>query len=188
MLRKVASKVAWVGRTASMVFGLALIMALLFGVASMAFARDGEPFLLGVRNVASNVSTLVRQDPGPALSLQVDSGAPLKVNSESKVTNLNADKLDNYSLNSFYELFMSRDTYRNESDAPVAGTQLGDGTYNLSESCETGDVLLSGGPANIDAETDLLESFPSGNNSWTVRVNKNGQTDDFSVVVLCAWQ
>ncbi len=41
MLRKVASKVAWVGRTASMVFGLALLLALVFGVASMALAGTG---------------------------------------------------------------------------------------------------------------------------------------------------
>jgi hypothetical protein len=31
MLRKVTSKVAWVGRTASMVFGLALVLALISG-------------------------------------------------------------------------------------------------------------------------------------------------------------
>ena len=61
MIRTVASKVAWVGRTASMVFGLALVLALLFGVASMAFARDGQSFLLGARNVASSVSTLVKR-------------------------------------------------------------------------------------------------------------------------------
>ena len=35
MLRNTASKVAWVGRTASMVFGLALVMALVFGAVSV---------------------------------------------------------------------------------------------------------------------------------------------------------
>jgi hypothetical protein len=63
-------------------------------VASMAFARDGQSFILGQRNVAQSLSTLVRQEAGPALSLKVDSGAPLAVNSESRVDNLNADKLD----------------------------------------------------------------------------------------------
>src|SRR5215213_8124849 len=97
MLRKVASKVAWAGRAASMVFGLALILALLFGVASMAFARDGQSFLLGARNVASSVSTLVNSGTGPALSLQVDSGPPLAVNKQARVVNLNADKVDGFS-------------------------------------------------------------------------------------------
>lgn len=56
--------------------------------------------------------------------------------------------------------------------------------------CCPGDVLLSGGLANIAATTTLLESFPtpSGTDSWTARVDKNGQTDNFSVVVLCAKQ
>jgi hypothetical protein len=101
MLRIVASKIAWAGRTASMVFGLALIVTLLFGVTSMAFARDGGSFLLGARNVAQSVSTLVKQGAGPALSLQVDSGSPLAVNSSTKVANLNADKLDGKNSSGF---------------------------------------------------------------------------------------
>jgi hypothetical protein len=48
MLRTTASKVAWVGRTASMVFGLALVLALVLGVATMALAAvPGDPFKLG---------------------------------------------------------------------------------------------------------------------------------------------
>lgn len=85
--------------------------------------------------------------------------------------------------------FISSDTYKNES--PVeAGTTIGDGTQVASASCNPGDILLAGGPANIAATTTLLESFPSpgSTNSWSVRVNKNGQTDNFNVVVLCAKQ
>ena len=41
MIRSAASKVAWVGRTASMVFGLALVLALVLGVASMALGDNG---------------------------------------------------------------------------------------------------------------------------------------------------
>ena len=57
----------------------------------------------------------------------------------------------------------------------------------LSKACNPGDVLLSGGPANIAATTDMVESFPSPGttNSWTARVDKNAQTDNFSVVILC---
>jgi hypothetical protein len=82
--------------------------------------------------------------------------------------------------------FLSSSVYKNES-AVAAGTTLGDGTEVLDASCNPGDVLLSGGPANIRSTTTLLESFPSpgSTNSWTARVNKNGQTDNFSVVVLC---
>lgn len=85
--------------------------------------------------------------------------------------------------------FTSSDIYKNES-AVEAGQTLGDNTQVISEACNPGDILLSGGPANIAATTTLLESFPSpgATNSWTARVNKNAQTDNFSVVVLCAKQ
>jgi hypothetical protein len=58
MLRSVESKVAWVGRTASAVFGLALILALMFGVASMAFGANGNPWILGQGNVATAITKL----------------------------------------------------------------------------------------------------------------------------------
>jgi hypothetical protein len=88
-------KAAWVGRTASTVFGLALVLALIFGVATTALGTDGNPFLLGKKNIASAVSTLVNEGPGPALHLVVQAGQPpLKVNSSAKVIGLNADEVD----------------------------------------------------------------------------------------------
>ena len=85
--------------------------------------------------------------------------------------------------------FTSSSIYKNES-AVAAGQTLGDGTQVMAEACNPGDILLSGGPANINATTTLLESFPSpgSTNSWSVRVNKNGNADNFSVVILCADQ
>ena len=95
MLRSAARKVTWVGRATVFLVGIAVILALLFGESSMAFARDGEFLLLGERNVAQSLSTLVNQGTGPALSLEVGSGPPMKVNSSKKVAKLNADQLDN---------------------------------------------------------------------------------------------
>jgi len=85
--------------------------------------------------------------------------------------------------------FVGSTIYKAES-AVGAGTTLGDGTFVLAEACNPGDILLSGGPANIAATSTLLESFPSpgSTNSWSARINKNAQTDNFSVVVLCAHQ
>ena len=82
--------------------------------------------------------------------------------------------------------FLSNNVYKAES-AIGPGQALGDGTFVLSQACNPGDVLLSGGPANIAATTDMVESFPSPGttNSWTARVDKNAQTDNFSVVILC---
>jgi len=104
MLRKVASSVAWVGRTASMVFGLALILALMVGAATAAFGANGDFFKVGRSNIASAVSTLTKNGAGPALSLKVDSGPPLAVDSTGKVAKLNADRLDNLDSTRFVEV------------------------------------------------------------------------------------
>jgi hypothetical protein len=82
--------------------------------------------------------------------------------------------------------FLSSSVYKAES-AVGPGTQIGDGTFVMAEACNPGDVLLSGGPANVNATSTMLESFPSpgSTNSWSARINKNAQTDNFSVVVLC---
>ena len=68
-----------------------------------------------------------------------------------------------------------------------AGTSLGDGTFTKSKACNAGDLLLSGGPASVNPASTVIESFPTpaSTTSWTVRINKNGAGDDFTVVILC---
>ncbi len=106
MLRSTAIKIAWVGRTASMVFGLALVLALVVGVASTALGANGQNFILGkLNNAATSVTGLVGNVNGAAmkvsnpnagaddtaLSLSVQAGeAPMRVNSGVRVANLNA--------------------------------------------------------------------------------------------------
>lgn len=109
MVKSALGKAAWVGRTASMAFGLALVMALLFGATSVGLAASGQPFLLGkAKNAATRVTGLVgnvaggpalkvtNPSGGPAVGLQANAGqAPLTVNPESgTATNLSADELD----------------------------------------------------------------------------------------------
>jgi hypothetical protein len=106
MLRSVVGKAMWLGRTASAVFGLALVLALVFGVAAVALGATGGNFLLGKVNTAGATSKLtssvagatlqlLNNGTGTALNLVVPSGkAPMTVNSSKKVANLNADELD----------------------------------------------------------------------------------------------
>jgi hypothetical protein len=110
MLRSAARKVLWVGRTASTVFGLALVLALIFGAATVALGATGGNFILGKDNSAGATTRLTSAVAGPvlnlvnrgtssaatALNLSVPAGrAPLTVNSSAgKATNLNVDKLD----------------------------------------------------------------------------------------------
>jgi hypothetical protein len=80
-----------------------------------------------------------------------------------------------------------RGTVVQKESAVAAGTDLGDGTASQIISCDPGDILLTGGPANLSATSDMVESFPSVGppNSLKVRVNKHGVADNFSVVILC---
>src|SRR5215210_6697153 len=111
MLVSAAKKVAWMARTTTTLVGLAIMLALVFGVATTALAGTGigARFDLGKTNTVNQVSKLVGSVAGPsllidnnstnaaatALDLQVEAGkAPMKVNSAAKVANLNADELD----------------------------------------------------------------------------------------------
>jgi len=94
MLRSAVSKVMWVGRATVFLVGLSVIAGSVLGEASVAIGADGQPFIIGQLNKAQSTSTLDKSGAGPALDLQVDSGAPLAVNSTAKVPKLNADRLD----------------------------------------------------------------------------------------------
>ena len=131
MIKSTASKVMWVGRATVFLVGLAVILALVFGIASRALGANGGGFILGkAANTATKVtglvgkvatgSALVVKNPsgGSALDLSVGDPtadpstktvAPMKVNSQKVVTNLNADKLDGLDSTQFMRDCMLRD-------------------------------------------------------------------------------
>lgn len=84
--------------------------------------------------------------------------------------------------------FTSSSIYKKES-AVEAGTLFEVETHYIDEACNSGDVLLTGGPANVSKTSTMLESFPTPGltNSWRVRL-KTPAPDNFNVVVLCAKQ
>lgn len=101
-LRRYGERVLKLGTATAFLGGLSVILALVFGVATTAMGANGNPFLLGKKNVASAISTLVKKATGPALKLQVGAGQPpLAVNSQARVANLNADKLDGKDFSAF---------------------------------------------------------------------------------------
>ena len=119
MGKTVFGKVMWVGRATVFVVGLAVILALVFGVAVTALAGTGvgAPFNLGKINSVNAISTLsgsvgngpmLRLDnnsatgSAAALNLQVEPDKqPMYVNSQTKVGNLNSDLLDGQDASSF---------------------------------------------------------------------------------------
>jgi hypothetical protein len=129
MLRSAASKVIWVGRATVFLVGLAVILALLFGVASVALGTDGDFFKVGRSNLADSVSRLSKSGTGPALDLRVDSGAPLAVNRQTRVANLNADQLDGKDQSAFADVseLDSATVISRWSALPTQGTYTSEG-------------------------------------------------------------
>jgi hypothetical protein len=119
MIRGALSKVMWVGKATVFLVGLAVILALVFGVAFTALGANGQNFILGSLNnrataitkltgtvggPALRVSNPTADDGSTALDLEVASGmAPMNVNSSTKVTTLNADLLDGKNSTAFVQ-------------------------------------------------------------------------------------
>lgn len=203
MLRHVVDKVMWAGRATALMVGLSVIVAVVLGVATATLAGTGvgAAFNLGKLNTVNRISQLVGSAEGAmlrvdnnsaganatALNLRVEPGrAPMKVNSSTQIANLNADMIDSKDSSAF----MASSTYMLGQGQERPGLQLGDGTKVLRQSCLPGDRLLSGGPASVNANSDLLDSFASDVSSWQARINDSAVPggDNFTVVVLCADQ
>jgi hypothetical protein len=129
------------------VVGLAVILALTVGLASTALAGTGvgARFQLGQTNTVNAVTKLVGSVAGPslqidnnstnaaatALDLQVEAGkAPMKVNSGTKVTNLNADEVDGVDMPLSGETFVDPPSVAAhscvQSSATIPGKQASD--------------------------------------------------------------
>lgn len=160
---------------------------------------------LAALNNSLGASTIRAQNNGngPALGLFVNANIPpMVVNSPARVTNLHADLLDGQDASAFLPVNATAVDSRmlggipsngyvggilsKAESAVESGTALSDGTHVLGVSCPDGSLLLSGGPANINSTSTVLESFPSTISTWAVRIQKNGFADNFSVVALCA--
>ena len=73
-MRNAASKVMWVGRATVFMVGLAVMLALVLGVATTALASiPGDPFRLGQTNGIDAMSTLVGNVAGTMLRVDNNS-------------------------------------------------------------------------------------------------------------------
>jgi hypothetical protein len=183
MLRNVVSKVLWMGRAASTVFGLAIMLALVVGAASAAFGDDGDFFKVGRSNLADSVSRLTKSGAGPALDLRVESGAPLAVNRQAKVDNLNADKLDGKDARAL----MPAQTYVVDETVEMSSNTTG--TVRVVF-CDDGDAAISGGFSGLGPQTEVTTSYRKmyvGSLTWWVSARKPvGPEDTWIAQAVCA--
>ena len=227
LAKKIASGALWVGRGTATVMGLAVILALSVGLASTALAGTGigARFHLGKTNTVDFVSTFAGSFSGPmlridndlpdnprfinstALDLQVEPGnPPMTVNSSEKVTNLNADQLDNRDSSQFLTVFdKAADSDRldgKDSAAFFTGKTYvvqkeilgpgGEQEVDIVVKCDQGDVVLGGGGEvfTIVNDNDLLASSPLspvGGSGWFVTFRDNGiNSESFMARAICA--
>ena len=196
MTKTIFEKVMFVGRATTFVADLAVMVALTAGLASTALAGTGvgARFDLGKVNRVNAVTRLVGSVAGPslqidnnsadaaatALDLQVEPGkAPMSVNSDGRVANLNADKIDGQDSGAF----MPASTYR--VDKPIAVDTL----FSTAVSCDPGDLALSGAWANKDNGTEVTTATPGLNDSGNVKfliTNTSELIDDMTIIAVCA--
>jgi hypothetical protein len=189
MFRSAVSKVMWVGRATVFLVGLAVILALLFGAATMALAGTGvgDTFNLGRLNTVNQISRLVGSTDNAMLRVDNDSGGasstaldlqvpsnrpPMTVNSSVQVQNLHADWLDGKNSTDFVQPD-TNEFFRNSmfeyTSSLSAGTRDSDGTYYIDMPCPSSlktnpayaPRLISGGFKDVDSGTAVLESYPT---------------------------
>ena len=199
MLRTAAAKIAWVGRTASMVLGLALVLALILGVATTAMGANGQNFILGkATNAATKVTGLVGNVDGgaalrvtnpntgtndTALDLRVQNGeAPMMVNSAGKVANLNADQLDGEDSAGFLSSERIYVVTRVQNPGPNTITWGG-------AACDEEDMAISGGFGGVETTTHVTRSSPNTpfEYSWAVETRTSSTAGDlYNAYAMCA--
>ena len=180
MVGSVVSKVVWVGRATVFLVGLAVIAALLFGVATTALGANGDFFKVGRSNSASAVSVLDKRGAGPALRLEVGNGKPLAVDSATKVDNLNADRIDGKDSSAL----MPARTYVVEHEESIEPPTV---AISRTIFCDDGDVPISGGFGSLDPESQTISSrriVLGDEDVWLVAVRSSG-SDTFLVQAVC---
>jgi len=147
MVNRLAMGIVRAGRVAVSAVGLAVVLALVLGVATTALAGTGvgATLNLGKVNSVSALSTLVggtassmlkvdNNGAGTALDLQVGpsttppeqkTAAPMKVDSQAKVANLNADEIDGKDAGAF----APASGFGAAKVIDVSGAQVPEGTY-----------------------------------------------------------
>jgi hypothetical protein len=200
MLRSVGPKIFWVGRATIFMVGLAVILAVVLGLASAALAGTGvgDVFNLGKKNTVGQLSQLVgRSDSAmlkvendsagrdaTALNLQVEPGhTPMKVNSATRVSNLNADQLDGKDSSAF----MPARTYTVDETIEMGSNVTGTTRVIF---CDEGDVPIGGGFSGLGSQTQIKQSsrvFYTERPTWWVGATKPvGPEDTWTAQAVCA--
>lgn len=182
---------------------LAVTVALVLTSGSAALAASGGNFLLGRSNFATSATALAGQvrdaaqsallvkntGGGSALELKVGSpavspeqktAAPMKVNSQVKVDNLNADELDGKDSSALWD----GSTYH----VAVVGQSRANGPASASVECDPGDEILNGGYGfnEMFDRDDTVKSTSVFDGRYVVHWLSDDTAQPVTVSVTCA--
>jgi hypothetical protein len=183
MVNRIYEKAMGIARGTALTLGVAVMLALLLGVATTALAGTGvgARFQLGQTNTVNAITKLVGSVAGPslqidnnstgagatALDLQVETGtAPMKVNSGAKVANLNADKLDGKSDTDFYAAGskVADSSHAEQADSAVSAQNADklDGKSASEIGINGLQHAVAGTPINSDSPKSATATCPVG--------------------------
>jgi hypothetical protein len=190
MSNRIIGKVLWLGRGTATIMGLALMVAVVLGVATTAMAAlPGDPFRLGEPNainaltrLAGNVnSAMLRIDnnstgaSATALDLQVEPGkAPMKVDSATKVASLNADRLDGQNAPLLVRVQRDGDLSSNDTIANVTHPSAGRYEFEFVNRAVSGCVFQATPVGNGVEGGEISVDPGSASNQLTVFTTRNG--------------
>lgn len=160
---------------------------------SGAYAATGGNFILG-RSNSANATTTLTNSAGTALALNAKSGTPaLKVNSGTKVANLNGDKLDGLDSTAFaragmkttvvYEKAFAEDLVWENPELPGEPDGIVD-TFATEIGCDQGMILTGGGVNDATYTGRITKNGPTTDGTqWQVIVQTDNKTDETSSTV-----
>jgi hypothetical protein len=184
--KKVLSGILWLGRGAATMMGLVIILALMLGVTTRALAGTGvgANFDLGQTNTVDALSRLVGTTNNPllridnnnggasatALDLRVEPGqAPMKVDSSTKVVDLNVDQVDSKSAGAFLGANdKAADAAHADFADKAAGATFADQADHADQAAKADDAThaVQADRAANAAKVDGLNADEIGVNGW----------------------
>ena len=156
-------------------FAMGAIMALVLG-SGTAYAATGGDLLIGRYNHASKKTVLINHE-GTALVLKSHEGKPpFKVNRRVKVPRLNADEVDGRSEWEFALASGGFGTITAKGDGSDSDFNGIPEQITAVATCPSGTHRTGGGVTDLNDNTILFVSAPSGENAW-IAVTLNDNTD-----------
>lgn len=189
-MMKSIRRIVSLGRTTATMMGLALMVAVVLGAATTALAAvPGDPFQLGQANPINALtrltgdinSAMLRIDnnsssaSATALDLQVEPGrAPLKVDSATKVANLNADRIDGQNAPLLVRVQRDGDLSSNDTIAKVTHPSAGRYEFEFVNRAVSGCVFQATLVGNGVEGGEISVDPGLASNQLTVFTTRNG--------------